>query len=289
MADFTLKALSQPEEDQAADPLTALLRAGARALIAQAAEAKLQMPLDQHAERRLRDGRQAFERNGYLPERTVQTGIGDDEIAVPKVRDRSGSGIRFDSTLLPPYLKRARSVEALLPWLYLKGVIHRRLPGGAGRVAGRPRPELVRLNGQPVAAALARCSPGLVPARPGRSRYVFRWVDGVYSRARGDARLCLLVIIGVAEHGRKEWVAVEHAYRESEASWSTLLSGLQARGLTTSPKPAIGDGALPSHTSGTAPRANLLLLRRPGHRCTHAQDAFSGTPCCRLRRQRFRH
>lgn len=121
MTDFTLKALSQPEE-QAADPLTGLLRAGARELIAQAVEAEPQGLLNQHAEYRLQDGRQAVVRNGYLPERTVQTGIGDVEIKVPKVRDRSGSGIRFNSALLPPYLKRARSVEELLPWLYLKGI-----------------------------------------------------------------------------------------------------------------------------------------------------------------------
>ena len=99
MADFTLKALSQPEE-QVADPLTELLRAGARELIAQAVEAELQVLLDQHAKHRLPDGRQAVVRNGYLPERTVQTGIGDVEIKVPKVRDRSGSGIRFNSTEL---------------------------------------------------------------------------------------------------------------------------------------------------------------------------------------------
>jgi transposase-like protein len=121
MTDFTLRTLSQPEA-QAVDPLTELLRAGARELIAQAVEAELQGLLNQHAEYRLQDGRQAVVRNGYLPERTVQTGIGDVEIKVPKVRDRSGSGIRFNSALLPPYLKRARSVEELLPWLYLKGI-----------------------------------------------------------------------------------------------------------------------------------------------------------------------
>lgn len=121
MAKSTLKTLPQPEKD-VIDPLTELLRTGARELIAQAVEAELQALLDQHAEHRLPDGRQAVVRNGYLPERTVQTGIGNVDIKVPKVRDRSGSGVRFNSTLLPPYLKRARSVEEVLPWLYLKGV-----------------------------------------------------------------------------------------------------------------------------------------------------------------------
>jgi transposase-like protein len=121
MAKSTLKTLPQPEKD-VIDPLTELLRTGARELIAQAVEAELQALLDQHAEHRLPDGRQAVVRNGYLPERTVQTGIGNVDIKVPKVRDRSGSGVRFNSSLLPPYLKRTRSVETLLPWLYLKGV-----------------------------------------------------------------------------------------------------------------------------------------------------------------------
>ena len=106
MTQSTLRALSQPEE-QVTDPLTELLRSGARELIAQAVEAELQVLLEQHAEHRLPDGRKAVVRNG-LPERTVQTGIGNVEIKVPKVRDRSGSGVRFNSALLPPYLKRAQ-------------------------------------------------------------------------------------------------------------------------------------------------------------------------------------
>ncbi|MBN1009221.1 transposase, partial [Amphritea pacifica] len=121
MSKFTLTARTQPESN-VIDPLTDLLRSGARQLISQAVEAELQALLDQHANTRLIDGRQAVVRNGHLPERTVQTGIGDVEIKVPKVRDRSGTGIRFNSNLLPPYLKRARSVEELLPWLYLKGI-----------------------------------------------------------------------------------------------------------------------------------------------------------------------
>lgn len=106
MNHFTLRALPQPEDKEPTDPLTELLRAGARDLIAQAVEAELALMLEQHRERLLPDGRQAVVRNGYLPERTIQTGIGDVEIKVPKVRDRSGSGINFTSALLPPYLKR---------------------------------------------------------------------------------------------------------------------------------------------------------------------------------------
>jgi transposase-like protein len=104
------------------DPLHDLLRKGVRELIAKAVEAELSTFLEQYADKTLEDGRRAVVRNGYLPERTVQTGIGDVEVKVPRVRDRSGDGVTFSSALLPPYLKRARSIEELIPWLYLKGV-----------------------------------------------------------------------------------------------------------------------------------------------------------------------
>ncbi len=121
MTNSTLRVLPPPETEST-DPLTDLLRAGARDLIAQAVEAELKALLEHHAQRKLPDGRQAVVRNGFLPERTIQTGIGDVEIKVPKVRDRSGSGIYFNSSLLPPYLKRSSSIEELLPWLYLRGI-----------------------------------------------------------------------------------------------------------------------------------------------------------------------
>jgi len=243
MTRSTLRALSQPEE-QITDPLTELLRSGARELIAQAVEAELQVLLEQHAEHRLPDGRKAVVRNGYLPERTVQTGIGNVEIKVPKVRDRSGSGVRFNSALLPPYLKRARSVEELLPWLYLKGVSTGDYQDALAALLGDQAKGLStntisRLKQHWIDDHRRWCQRDL-----SQKRYVYWWADGVYSNVRMEDRLCLLVIIGVTEHGRKELVAVEDGYRESEASWLELLLGLRERGLTISPKLAIGDGAL---------------------------------------------
>ena len=114
MTKSTLTTLSQPEKN-IIDPLTELLRSGARELIAQAVEAELQALLEQHASNRLPDGRRAVVRNGYLPVCTVQTGIGDVEIKVPKVRDRCGSGARFNSALLPPYLKRHEVLRSCYP------------------------------------------------------------------------------------------------------------------------------------------------------------------------------
>ena len=243
MTESTLRAVSQPELS-IADPLHDLLRQGARDLIARAVEAELTGFLDQYSEHQLEDGRQAVVRNGHLPERTVQTGIGAVSVRVPKVRDRSDGGVRFNSTLLPPYLKRARSVEELLPWLYLKGVstgdFQEALAALLGEQAqGLSANTISRLKAQWQADHRSWSQRDLSDRR-----YVYFWADGIYSHVRMDDRLCLLVIIGVTEHGRKELVAVEDGHRESEASWASVLNDLRERGLGTGPKLAIGDGAL---------------------------------------------
>jgi transposase-like protein len=209
-----------------------------------ATQAELAAFLDVYGDRRLEDGRRAVVRNGYLPERTVQTGIGDVAVRVPKVRDRSGGGACFRSELLPPYLKRARSVEELIPWLYLKGVstgdYQEALSALLGDQAkGLSANTISRLKQQWLDEHRAWCRRDLSDRR-----YVYWWVDGVYSNVRLDDRLCLLVVIGVTEHGHKELIAVEDGHRESEASWLELLTGLRERGLTHGPKLAVGDGAL---------------------------------------------
>ena len=243
MSESTPRVLSQPPIEEV-DALHALLRMGARRLIAEAVEAELAGFLDAYGDQRLEDGRRAVVRNGYLPERTVQTGIGDVAVRVAKVRDRSGGGAVFHSNLLPPYLKRARSVEALIPWLYLKGVstgdYQEALSALLGDQAkGLSANTVSRLKQQWLDAHRAWCQRDLSDRR-----YADWWVDGVYSNVRLDERVCLLVIVGVTEHGDKELVAVEDGHRESEASWYELLVGLRERGLTVGPKLAIGDGAL---------------------------------------------
>jgi len=243
MTDSTLRALSQPEPE-ATDPLHELLRQGARDLIAKAVEAELATFLAQYADTTLADGRQAVVRNGHLPERTVQTGIDDVTVKVPKVRDRSGGQACFNSTLLPPYLKRARSIEELIPWLYLKGIStgddQEALSALLGDQAkGLSANTVSRLKAHWLDEHRAWCQRDLSDRR-----YAYWWADGVYSNVRVDDRLCLLVVIGVTEQGRKELVAVEDGFRESAASWETLLTGLRERGLTTAPKLAVGDGAM---------------------------------------------
>jgi len=204
----------------------------------------LSLLLEEHAEDRLPDGRLAVVRNGYLPERTIQTGIGDVEIKVPKVRDRSGRGVKFNSSLLPPYLKRAQSVEELLPWLYLRGIstgdFQEALACLVGEGAkGLSANTISRLKEKWIEEYRAWNKRDLSD-----KRYVYWWVDGVYSNVRMDDKLCLLVIIGATEDGTKELVAVEDGFRESSESWYELLSDLRSRGLKEGPMLAIGDGAL---------------------------------------------
>ena len=243
MTDSTLRALSQPEP-QVTDPLHELLRQGARDLIAKAVEAELATFLAQYADQRLDDGRQAVVRNGYLPERTVQTGIGDVSIQVPKVRDRSGGGVRFNSSLLPPYLKRARSIEELIPRLYLKGISTGDYQEALAALLGD---QAKGLSANTVSRLKKQWKDEHAEWRKrdlADRRYVYWWADGIYSNVRLDDRLCLLVIIGVTEQGRKELVAVEDGFRESADSWETLLTGLRERGLTQAPTLAVGDGAM---------------------------------------------
>jgi transposase-like protein len=243
MENSTLSSLFEPDATLR-DSLTDMLRKGARELIAHAVESELDHLLKNHAQKRLPDGRLAVVRNGYLPERTIQTGIGDIEVKVPKVRDRSGSGIKFNSSLLPPYLKRAESIEELLPWLYLKGIstgdFREALASLLGKDARGLSPNTISRLKQDWTEEHKSWSRRDLSGK----RYVYWWADGIYSNVRMDDKLCLLIVVGVTESGVKELVAVEDGYRESSDSWYGLLSNLRSRGLETGPKLAVGDGAL---------------------------------------------
>ena len=229
----------------AEDPLTEVLRQGAQRLLAQAIETEVAILFAQYAERCDAQGRQTRVRNGSLPERDVQTGIGAVRVKVPRVRDRSGGGIRFHSALLPPYIRRSKSLEALLPWLYLKGVSTGDFSEALQALLGPDAPGLspttvsrLKQGWQEELAAWQRRD--LSGKRSG-----YFWVDGVYFETRLEtARHCLLVIIGADPTGQKELVGLWDGDRESEQSWKELLLDLQSRGLAHGPALAIGDGAL---------------------------------------------
>ena len=243
MSKSNLHALSQPEV-VSNDPLHELIRQGARDLIAHAVETELESLLKQYADVKTPDGRRAVVRNGHLPKRTIQTGVGDVEVQVPKVRDRNSSGIRFNSQLLPPYLKRAQSLDELIPWLYLRGVSSGDFQEALSALVGEQANGLSANTVSRLKAKWLDEHKEWQRRDLSQKRYVYWWADGVYSNVRLDDRLCLLVIIGVTEHGHKELVAVEDGHRESEASWRELLTDLRERGLEPSPRLAVGDGAL---------------------------------------------
>lgn len=229
----------------ATDPLTEVLRPGAQRLLTQAIEAEVAVLLAQYANRHDTQGRQAVVRNGSLPEREVHTGIGAVRVKVPRVRDRSGLGIRFHSALLPPYIRRSKSLDALLPWLSLKGVSTGDFSEALQALLGPEAPGLSP-------ATISRLKQGWheeLTQWQGRSltgkRYVYFWVDGVYLETRlEEARPCILVIIGADPTGQKELVGRWDGYRESEQSWKEFLLDLKSRGLAQGPTLAIGDGAL---------------------------------------------
>ena len=244
MSKDTIIEFKTPEATKT-DPLTDLLRAGAQQLIANAVEAELLELLGQYTDSKDEQGRQVIVRNGYLPAREIQTGIGSVKVKVPKVRDRSGSGICFHSSLLPPYLRRTKSMEELLPWLYLKGLSTGDFQEALAALLGKDAKGLS-------AGTISRLKDGWradltkwQQQKLDKKRYVYFWADGVYFNIRGDeARQYILVIVGVDEHGHKEFVAIEDGYRESEQSWLEVLNSLKQRGLQIGPKLAIGDGAL---------------------------------------------
>jgi len=227
------------------DTLTEVLRQGAWRMLAQTVEAEVEAFVAAHTHIRDKEGRRLVIRNGYLPERTIQSGIGDIAIKAPRVRDRSGSGIRFTSAILPPYLRRTKSIEELIPWLYLKGISTGDFSEALAALLGPDAPGLSATT----VSRLKEVWKGELEAWRRRDltgkRYVYFWVDGVYFQARLEqSRQCFLVIIGADEAGNKELVGIWDGFRESEQSWMELLLDLKSRGLEMGPKLATGDGAL---------------------------------------------
>ena len=233
-----------PLNTPAEDVLGELLKKGAKQLLAQAVQAELNELLDRHKDLNLDDGRQAVVKNGFLPERTIQTGLGDIPVKVPKVRDLSGQGIKFNSNLVPPYLKRAKSVEELLPWLYLKGVSTGDFQESLQSLLGA---DASGLSAGTISRLKRQWEEDYDQWRKrdlSNRRYVYIWADGVYCNVRQGDKLCLLVIMGSDSTGRKEIVGLLDGYRESEASWQELLDLLSHQGLNVPPEIAVGDGAL---------------------------------------------
>src|SRR4051794_16206121 len=238
--------LIQPAEFS--DPLTEVLREGARALLAQAVEAEVAAFLSGHADRQTEDGRQRLVRHGHRPERTILTGLGPVAVRAPRIRDRTGAGesrIRFTSAILPPYARRSKSLEVLIPILYLKGVSSGDFEDALSALLG---PDAGGLSASSIARLKDAWSDEHVRWSKrdlSAKRYVYFWVDGIHVQARLEADAqCLLIIIGATPEGRKELVGLTDGVRESAQSWRELLLDLKRRGLSIGPELAVADGAL---------------------------------------------
>ena len=230
------------------DSLTEILRNGARALLTQAVEAEVAGFLTKHADVKTEGGLSRVVRHGHLPEREIMTGIGPVCVRQPRVRDREaadGERIRFSPTILPRYARRTKSLEVLIPILYLKGISTGDFEEVLAALVGKDAPGLS-------ASTIARLK-GVWTEEHERwqkcdlsaKRYVYFWADGIHLEARlEDQAQCLLVIIGATPEGKKELVGFTDGMRESAESWRELLLDLRRRGLSTAPELAVADGAL---------------------------------------------
>jgi len=229
------------------DVLSEVLRQGAQQLLSQAIEAEVAGWLEQHQSCLDAEGRRQVVRNGHLPERTITTGIGQVEVKQPRVRDRRPAGEReqFSSAILPPYLRKTKSVEELIPWLYLKGVSSGDFSEALAALLG---PQAKGLSATTVTRLKGIWEQEFQEWNRrslADKRYVYVWADGVHFNIRLEGgRQCILVLMGATSDGKKELIAIQDGHRESEQSWKELLLDVQARGLTIAPQLAIGDGAL---------------------------------------------
>ena len=229
--------------------LDEVLRDGARRMLLQAVETEAAAYIDAHHDEIDEHGRRLVVRNGQANERTLVSGVGTLKVRAPRVNDRrvdeEGNKFRFTSQILPPYLRRTKSVEELIPWLYLKGISTGDFSDALKALLGPAAPGLsattvVRLK-QVWREEYETWSKRSLEGQ----RFVYLWADGIYSNIRlDDERQCLLVVIGALADGRKQLLAVHDGFRESELSWTELLEDLKRRGLEVPPKLAVGDGGL---------------------------------------------
>ena len=213
-------------------------------------EAEVKAFVERHRDQVDESGRRYVVRNGQLPDREILTGVGPLQVSQPRARDRRGTShpdsVTFSSKILPPYLRRSKNMDELIPWLYLKGISTGDFQEALKSLVG---PEAGGLS----ATTITRLTSTWVEEHREWSRrdlsdreYVYIWADGVYFNIRlgNDDRQCILVLMGATKDGKKELIAVYDGYRESEQSWSEILLDLKNRGLRAAPKLAIGDGAL---------------------------------------------
>jgi putative transposase len=234
------------------DVLTDILRQGAQEMLAAAIENEVAEYIERHACLRDGEGHRLVVRNGHLPARQLQTGLGRVEVQQPRVQDRrlddNGKRLRFSSAILPPYLRRTKSLDELIPWLYLRGISTGDFTEALQALLGPQAPGLSATNIVRLKESWQQEWKDWSKRSLAEKTYVYLWADGIHFHIRleepDNNRQCILVLMGATADGRKELLAITEGYRESADSWRELLLDVKQRGLTTSPKIATGDGAL---------------------------------------------
>ena len=244
MRNSNVRDFESRAEKELRSSLDDVLREGARRMLQSAIEVEVAEHIDRHKEIRDEAGHRLVVRNGFLPERDIVSGVGPLRVKQPRVYDRR-EGHRFTSNILPPFMRRVPSIDALIPALYLKGISTGDFTEALSAILGENAAGLSPTN-------IVRLKQGWEQEYKGWScrdlsgkRYVYMWADGIYFNVRLDPdRPCMLVLMGTLEDGTKELVAVADGFRESKDSWLDLLLDLKKRGLKHRPELAVGDGAL---------------------------------------------
>ena len=243
---------NEPVSISSRDVLTEILRRGARDMLVEAIENEVAEYISAHSHHRDDRGRRLVVRNGRLPERTIQTGVGPIEVSQPRVNDKrtdeNGRRIRFSSKILPPYLRRTRSIDELIPWLYLKGVSTGNFSDALEALLGPDASGLSATNIVRLKSSWQQEWTVWSKRSLADKHYVYVWADGIHFNIRledpGNNKQCILVLMGATETGKKELIAITDGYRESTQSWRELLLDIKKRGLSKAPELATGDGAL---------------------------------------------
>ena len=263
-------------------PLDEVLCQGARQMLVKAVEAEVAAYIKTHQHEVGEDGRRLVVRNGHARERTIVSGAGQLKIQAPRVDDRrvdeQGQRCRFTSQILPPYPRRTKSVEELIPWLYLKGISTGDFSEALEALLGPGAPGLSATTVVRLKEVWRREYEAWSKRDLSGQRFVYIWADGIYSNVRlDDERQCLLVVVGALEDGRKQLLAVHDGFRESELSWRELLEDLKRQGLDLGPKLAVGDGVLGGFEEGlSGHRRAALLGPQNGQRAQQAAQEHAG-------------
>ena len=249
--DSSLKSLRLASMPVACNVIDQILRDGARQMLQAAIEREVAEYIEQHASCLDEEGHRLVVRNGHHRKRTIQTGSGSLEVHQPRVDDRRvdehGEQLHFTSKILPPYLRKTKAIEELVPWLYLKGISTGGFTDALGALghdgSGLSATSVVRMK-----ECWQKEWEDWSKRALNEKKYVYLWADGIHFNVRleddGADKQCILVLMGATEDGDKELIAMLSGYRESEQSWLELLRDIKDRGVTMDPKLATGDGAL---------------------------------------------